>query len=67
MAPNGAFRIQFAGVADTPYVLEASSDLREWIEISNPDQSIGGVHVLDQDAVNFPLRFYRIREAIAAP
>ncbi len=62
MSAEGAFSIQFEGNADSLYTIDASDDLKDWIELGVPSQPEPG-HFLfvDDDRKDFPTRFYRIR------
>ncbi|MDB6033881.1 MAG: hypothetical protein JWM16_4219 [Verrucomicrobiales bacterium] len=61
MAPqrmsNGTFQMQFAGDANASVVVQASSDLIHWTNVST--NSAGQSIFLDLNAGAFPQRFYR--------
>ena len=53
----------FAGVPGQSYVLEASTNLADWVPVSVLAISNGPLPFVDSDAPNFAARFYRAREA----
>ncbi len=57
---NNVFQLTFYGSAGSNYVLEASTDLVNWIPIST---NVAGTNILnwtDSQATSFPSRFYRV-------
>ena len=57
---NGVVTAQLSGVAGQTYVIQASTDLLNWISIStNIADAAGAVSLVDSNAVAFPSRFYR--------
>ena len=59
---NQQFQMSLAGLTGSNYVLEASTDLLNWIPISTNTASTNYFHLIDPNATNFPRRFYRILE-----
>lgn len=51
-------RLRVHGAVDTNYLVEASHNLSGWTRIGSTK---GGTQLLDQDATNRPIRFYRAR------
>ena len=59
---NQQFRMGLLGVTGSNYVLEASTDLLNWIPISTNIAPGNSFDVVDPNASNFPNRFYRVLE-----
>ena len=57
---SNGFQFQLTGPAGT-YVVEASTNLMNWVALFTTDVTNGPVNVLDPSAANFPWRFYRAR------
>ena len=53
--------MQFQGAAGRQYVLEASTNLTEWIVISTNAVVGGATSFMEADVRIFPQRFYRAR------
>ena len=60
--PNQQFQMGFSGVTGSNYVLEASTDLFNWIPISTNTALTNFFNLVDPGASNFPRRFYRVLE-----
>jgi hypothetical protein len=58
---NGAFELQFDAIMGQTNVIDASTDLFNWIPIATNFLDCGVLNVLDPAAVGFPQRFYRLR------
>jgi hypothetical protein len=58
MTANG-FQIQLAGPAGSNYIIQASSDLKNWISISTNAAPTGSVSYTDAAATNLSFRYYR--------
>jgi hypothetical protein len=56
---NGAFSLQLAGPAGTSYIIEASSDLLNWVPIVTNSTSSGILDFTDTNAGTETHRFYR--------
>ncbi len=64
--PNGAFRLQADLPAQTPFVVQASTNLIDWLPIFT--NSFGGaLEFVDEAAPNYASRFYRLAESIPDP
>jgi len=59
---NQQFQMGLAAVTGSNYVLEASTDLLNWIPISTNTAPTDFFNLVDPNASNFPDRFYRVRE-----
>jgi hypothetical protein len=55
---NG-FQIQLSGPIGSNIVIQASSDLKNWVSISTNPAPAGSVSYLDTSATTYPVRFYR--------
>jgi hypothetical protein len=57
---NGVATITFAGIPGRTNVVQASTNLIDWVNISTNVAGTNGLwQVIDTDAPNFPSRFYR--------
>lgn len=53
------FQLQLSGPAGSNYVIEASTDLKNWVPISTNAAPSGNVSYTDAAAINLPFRYYR--------
>jgi RNA polymerase sigma factor (sigma-70 family) len=60
---DGTFRLQFTGVPNGKYVIEASTNLTEWVLLGPATNNGGKLEFVDGDAPRFTLRFYRAARA----
>jgi alpha-tubulin suppressor-like RCC1 family protein len=68
VAPGGAATIQCAGIPGVTYVLEASTDLVQWTQLTSATAGANGLFVLiDSQAGNFTSRYYRTSSNPEAP
>ena len=58
---NGVFQFQFIGQLGQPYVVEGSTNLINWIGLTNFNSSSGAVDFIDMASSNLNRRFYRAR------
>lgn len=58
---GGSLLVRFAGEAGYRFTFDFSPDLTEWTSLTNAVFSSGTFDLLDADATNEPLRFYRMR------
>jgi hypothetical protein len=58
---SGQYELTFAGAPGLTYALEASSNLVQWVALTNLLATNGISSFLDEGAENRPLRFYRTR------
>jgi Immunoglobulin domain len=58
MTANG-FKIQLSGPSGSNYVIQASSDLKNWIPISTNAAPTGSISYTDAAATNLSFRYYR--------
>jgi hypothetical protein len=57
---NGTFTISFFGIPGDTYSVEASTDLKSWVPVFGVVGDASGIVILgDNNAGNFPYRFYR--------
>ena len=56
---NRAYLLRFSGSSGTTYVIEASTNLLVWADLSNLPKNL--FEFLDLTATNLPVRFYRVR------
>ncbi len=59
---NGVFQMQFSGPAGSNYVLQASSDLTNWVSIGTNTPLSTPFYLTDSGATNYPRRFYRVHQ-----
>ena len=59
MMTPGGFQLQLSGPPASTYIIQASTNLRDWTPISTNSGLTGGVVFTDTDAANFSQRFYR--------
>jgi len=57
----GGFKLQLAGPAGSNYVIQASTDLKNWIPIYTNAAPTGSVTCTDAAAINLPFRYYRAK------
>ena len=60
--PGVGFTFGLKGVVGRAYVLEASTDLSNWTPLRNFTNETEAVTFTDTDALQNPLRFYRVTE-----
>jgi hypothetical protein len=59
--PSGnGFQLQFGGDSNADYIIQASTDLAAWTNISYGTASNPPVTFSDPDATNYLQRFYRV-------
>jgi hypothetical protein len=58
---DGSFQFTFLGQANANYFIEGTTNLINWLPITNVVNSPGPVHISDPEASLVPLRFYRVR------
>lgn len=58
---TSGFNIQLSGPAGSNYVIEASTDLKNWAPIATNAAPTGAVSYIDTEASKYPSRFYRAR------
>ena len=64
--PNGAVRLHATTGTGTPFVIQASTNLVDWVALaSNPGG--GPLDFVDTDAPHFPRRFYRVVGTVPDP
>jgi len=59
---NGMFRLSFAGMTGSNYVLEATTNLTTWTPLVTNAAATNLFDMFDADATNYPHRFYRVRQ-----
>ena len=57
---NGQLQLGFDGLAGNSYVLEATTNLVNWVPVSTNMATTNLFNFVDPDASNFPYRFYRV-------
>jgi hypothetical protein len=57
--PDGRYQIQVQGLSNRPYVIEATTNLADWISVSTNVSSSGTIQWVDPETSAFPTRFYR--------
>jgi N-acetylneuraminic acid mutarotase len=61
---NGAFQFQFSGIFGQNYALQASTNLIDWVTITNVLVNGNPMLAIDPNARNYRLRFYRLSDQI---
>ncbi|MEI9962096.1 MAG: chitobiase/beta-hexosaminidase C-terminal domain-containing protein [Limisphaerales bacterium] len=59
-SPDGQFQLGFSGVSGNNYILQATTNLIDWISISTNPASTNLFDLRDPKATNFEHRFYRV-------
>lgn len=60
---NGSFQLQFSGGAGLSYTLQTSTDLTNWMNLTNLLAGTNGLFIFnDATATNSPIRFYRLTQ-----
>jgi len=59
--PDGRVSLQLSGLEGRSYVIQASTNLLQWENVSTNLVSGGGLNFTDARAVNFRQRFYRLQ------
>ncbi len=57
---NQVFQLHFAGAAGSNYVLEATTNLITWVPLATNVPVSNVFTLVDTNASNFPIRFYRV-------
>ncbi|HKS36830.1 MAG TPA: Ig-like domain-containing protein [Verrucomicrobiae bacterium] len=60
LLPDGSRNICFPAQTGQNFRVEASNDLRNWETLCNTPAIDGALHFVDEEAANFPSRFYRL-------
>jgi hypothetical protein len=58
---TGGFKINLSGPSGSNYVIQASTDLKNWIPIFTNNAPTGSLSYTDADAVNLSFRYYRAK------
>jgi probable HAF family extracellular repeat protein len=61
--PDGTFRLRFTGAPDDKYIIEASTNMIDWVLLGSATNSSGKLEFTDTEAPRFILRFYRAARA----
>ena len=61
LLPDGTLRLVASGGVDFTYTVEASTNLADWVALTNIVNQIGTFEFIDSDATNHGSRFYRAR------
>jgi uncharacterized repeat protein (TIGR03803 family) len=56
---NKTFEFSFSGTPNATYRIDASTNLFNWVTLTNLVNTNGPVHYIDREASQFPRRFYR--------
>ncbi len=56
---NGGLQMQLDNLAGVPVVIDASTNLFNWVPIYTNPAATGSIRFLDTNAAHFPFRFYR--------
>jgi len=55
------FKLQLSGPSGSNYVIQASTDLKNWISIATNAAPTGSIFYTDTAATNLPVRYYRAK------
>ena len=58
---NGSLQVQLIGIATSNYIIQASSDLTNWISLATNNAATGIILFTDTNRVNSGRRFYRAK------
>lgn len=59
--PDGRVSFRISGTTGQNYVVQASTNLLQWVNLSTNAAAGGVVNYIDAGATNFPNRFYRLK------
>jgi uncharacterized repeat protein (TIGR03803 family) len=59
VSSNNVAQFSLNGVANSTYRIDVSTDLLQWVELTNLLDNTGTVEFADPDSSNYPQRFYR--------
>jgi hypothetical protein len=59
---NGSFSLKLSGMPGRNYVLQASTNLMNWVSLSTNVPPMTYMNLVDPAAGNYPYRFYRAVE-----
>jgi hypothetical protein len=59
---SGVFRIRFEGALGVDWILQTSTNLVDWSSLATNPVLNGLIDFVDDQATNYSLRFYRVRE-----
>ena len=57
---SNVFQLEFSGVTNNNYVLEATTNFVNWVPLNTNMSSTNPFSLVDPNATNFPYRFYRV-------
>jgi hypothetical protein len=63
VSTNGQFTFTVNALAGTVVVIEASTNLMNWVPLETNSAGIGPLYFKDPGSSAFPHRFYRVRPA----
>jgi len=67
MTTNGAFKFQFSGIFGETYALQASTNLVNWVTITNVVVTETPALAIDRECRELRFRFYRLADQIGGP
>jgi hypothetical protein len=59
LLPDGSVRFSLSATPDLTYRLDASTNLADWVALTNIANPSGTIQFIDLEATNFSQRFYR--------
>ncbi len=57
---NNTFQLNLSGIQGSSYILQASTNLTDWVNLSTNTPPTGIFSLFDTNTANFPYRFYRV-------
>jgi len=61
--PDHSFQFQLVGLANTAYVVQASTNLVDWQTLGTLTSTNGFIDFVDAAATNFNFRYYRVLQS----
>jgi hypothetical protein len=59
---NGVFSVQLSATPNQPYILQASTNLVQWVSIGTNTPAASPFYLIDPNATSFSRRFYRVQQ-----
>src|SRR5262249_29913827 len=63
LSTNGTVQFDIIGTPNLTYIIQASTNLTQWLDVSTNVATGGTINFTDYNAIQFPYRFYRVKSA----